>query len=559
MTKIKIGTRIVLGFGAVVAMTLGLGWYGLVKLAQVRYHTSEIETRDFVVLNMVEKISHNEEQMRLTRERALTQLLLRRARLQEDGRVAPEQEWRQADEQAEKLLNELNSTVSDYEARVLSQRRGAQWRKIRQAIGNALEALKRQAAEVELQFGLMSRSEPQQILARGPVLDELSKAFQTKMTSVVQLTQEQIEIGRMETASTFDEAKLSTLIAMILTLVVGVICAVVIQRSITRPLAIFMRFVERIGQGDLTQQAAVLSRDEIGVLAQSLNQMAQGLNGLAAQTRTVTENLNAATAEILASAQQQAAGTAEQSAAVQQTSATMQEVSQSGAQISEKAKQVAASAEATGTASKSGLMAVQNMTRSMDAIREQAEAVAENVVALSEKTQAVGEIIATVNDIAEQSNLLALNAAIGAAAAGEHGRSFAVVANEMKNLADQAKSATVQVRSILGDIQKGINTSVMLTEEAVKRVESGKQQTDVADQTIRHMADNIELSVQAFQQIVAATNQQQIGFDQVAQALKNISTGTAQTAASTRQLEKAAANLNAMGQQLRQSVESYKI
>jgi methyl-accepting chemotaxis protein len=559
MTKINIGTRILLGFGAVVAMTLGLGWYGLAKLAQVRYHTSEIETRDFVVLNMVEKISHSEEQMRLTRERALTQYLLHRARLQEDGRIAPEQEWRQADEQAEKLLNELESTVSGYEERALSPRRGAQWRKIRQEIGNAMEALKRQAAEVKLQFGLMSRSEPQQILAREPVLEEVSKAFQSKMTSVIQLTQEQIEIGRAETGGTFDEAKLSTLIAMILTLVVGVICTVVIQRSITRPLALFMQFVERIGQGDLTQQAAVLSRDEIGVLAQSLNQMAKGLNGLAAQTRTVTENLNSATAEILASTQQQAAGTAEQSAAVQQTSATMQEVSQSGAQISERAKQVAASAEATGTASKSGLQAVQNMTRAMDAIREQAEAVAENIVSLSEKTQAVGEIIATVNDIAEQSNLLALNATIGAAAAGEQGRTFAVVANEMKNLADQAKTATVQVRSILGDIQKGINTSVMLTEEAVKRVESGKQQTDVAEQTIRHMADNIDMSVQAFQQIVAATNQQQIGFDQVAQSLNNINTATAQTAASTRQLEKAAANLNALGQQLKRSVESYRI
>ena len=104
------------------------------------------------------------------------------------------------------------------------------------------------------------------------------------------------------------------------------------------------------------------------------------------------------------------------------------------------------------------------------------EEVAENIVALSEKTQAVGEIIATVNDVAERSNLLALNAAIEAAAAGEQGNRFSVVANEMKNLADQAKDSTVQVRTILSDIQKGINSSVMLTEEAVKRVESGKQQ-----------------------------------------------------------------------------------
>src|SRR5262249_42928780 len=131
------------------------------------------------------------------------------------------------------------------------------------------------------------------------------------------------------------------------------------------------------------------------------------------------------------------------------------------------------------------------------------------------RTQAIGDIISTVNDLAEQSHLLALNAAIEAAAAGEHGRSFSVIASEVRNLADQSRSATSQVRSLLGDVQKGINTSVMLTEEAVKRVETGRQHAGVADQTIRAMTDSIQQSVQAFQQIVAGSNQQQIGFGQV--------------------------------------------
>jgi methyl-accepting chemotaxis protein len=237
----------------------------------------------------------------------------------------------------------------------------------------------------------------------------------------------------------------------------------------------------------------------------------------------------------------------------------MEEVTQSGTQISERAKQVAAAAEATSTASHAGLQAVQNTTRTMEGIREQAEAVAENVLTLSEKTQAIGEIIATVNDVAEQSHLLALNAAIEAAAAGEHGRSFAVIANEVKNLADQSREATVQVRSILGDIQKGINTSVMLTEEAVKRVETGKQQADIADRTIREMSENIQGSVQAFQQIVAGSNQQQIGFTQVMQAVRDIGEASKQSAGGTRQLEKAAMNLTALAQQLQKTVERYQI
>jgi methyl-accepting chemotaxis protein len=345
------------------------------------------------------------------------------------------------------------------------------------------------------------------------------------------------------------------LLVLVLVSTVGVL----IQRSITLPLVAFMQFVGRVGEGDLTHHAKISSADELGELARHLDLMVAGLKDVAGQTRSATENLNSAAAEILASAQQQATSTGEQAAAIQQTTTTMEEVAQSGAQISERAKQVAASAEATSAATQAGLQAVGNTNRTMQGIREQAEAVAENVVSLSERTQAVGEIISTVNDLAEQSHLLALNAAIEAAAAGEHGRSFAVIASEVKNLADQSREATVQVRSILGDIQKGINSSVMLTEEAVKRVESGKQQADVADRTIRDMAESIQQSVQAFQQIVAGANQQQIGFTQVMQAVRDIGQASQQTATSTQQLERAAVNLTALAQQLQKAVERYRI
>ncbi len=345
----------------------------------------------------------------------------------------------------------------------------------------------------------------------------------------------------------------------LLVLVLVSAAGLVVQRSITAPLAVFMGFVSKVGEGDLTQRAAAGRSDELGELAEHLNRMVAGLKEVASQTRLATGNLLSSASEILASTRQQAAGSSEQSAAIQQTTTTMEEVTQSGIQISERARQVASTAEAASAASHAGLQAVQDATRNMESIREQAEAVAENVVALSEKTQAIGEIISTVNDIAEQSHLLALNAAIEAAAAGEHGRSFSVIASEVKNLADQSREATVQVRAILGDIQKGINSSVMLTEEAVKRVDTGKQQTEATDRTIREMADGIQQSVQAFQQIAAGAAQQQVGFSQVMQAMRDIGQAIVQTAASTRQLEKEAVNLTALGQQLQKSIERYRV
>ena len=217
-----------------------------------------------------------------------------------------------------------------------------------------------------------------------------------------------------------------------------------------------------------------------------------------------------------------------------------------------------ATAQATAQTSKAGLRAVADTARAMDAIREQAEAVAGNIVALSEKTQTIGEIITTVNDISERTHLLALNAAIEAAAAGEGGRSFAVVASEMKLLADQAKGATAQVRTILGEIQRGINTSVMLTEEAVKRAATGKTRSDTTQKTIEEITARVEESVQTFQQIVASTNQQQLGIEQVMGALQNIRQASQQTAAGTREVEAASANLTDLAQALMALAERYR-
>jgi methyl-accepting chemotaxis protein len=335
--------------------------------------------------------------------------------------------------------------------------------------------------------------------------------------------------------------------------------AIAMRRSITGPLGEFQQFVTSVGEGDLTQKPAGEGGDELGKLAQGLNRMVTRLRNMATQTRAVTESLNSAAMDILASAREQSAVTGEQVAAYQETSATMQEVSKSCSQMAERAKEITVTAEAVSMANTSGLDAVQKTNQTVEAIHEQAEAVAQNIVSLSEKTQMVGDILATVNDIAEQSHLLALNAAIEAAAAGEHGRSFSVVAGEIKNLADQSKAATVQVKTILGDIQKEINTSVMLTEEAVKRVDLGKHQADLAASAIRGMAANIDQSVQAFQQIVAGTNQQQIGFDNVMRAMKDLSRASEQTATGNRQTEEAAANLTGLGTQLRTATEGYRL
>ncbi|MHB1567281.1 MAG: CHASE3 domain-containing protein [Acidiferrobacter sp.] len=269
--------------------------------------------------------------------------------------------------------------------------------------------------------------------------------------------------------------------------------------------------------------------------------------------------LASSAAEILAATTQVAAGATETASAVSETSTTVEEVKQTAQLSSQKAREVSESAQKAAQVAHAGRKVVEELGDGMNRVREQMEAVAESIVRLAEQSLAIGEITATVNDLAEQSNLLAVNASIEAAKAGEHGAGFTVVAQEIRNLAEQSKQATAQVRTILSDIQKATGTAVMAAEQGSKVVEAGVKQSASADDTIGMLADGVAEAAQAATQIAASSQQQLVGMDQVALAMENIKQASAQNMASTRQAEVSAHSLHELGQKLKQLIERYRV
>lgn len=354
---------------------------------------------------------------------------------------------------------------------------------------------------------------------------------------------------------------ISLIIALsIIALIVSFIIIALLNNSIASPLSEITQAAEQVATGDLTVQIPYEGRrDEVGILAQSFRRMVSNLSVL---NREILEGVNvlAATAsEILASTTQMAAGAAEAATAVSQTTTTVEQVKQTAQLSTQKAKYVSDSSQRSAQISVNGKRAVEEATNGMARIREQMELIATSIVRLSEQSQAIGEIISTVNDLAEQSNLLAVNAAIEAAKAGEQGKGFAVVAQEIRTLAEQSRQATTQVRSILVDIQRATNGAVLATEQGSKAVESGVRQSTEAGESIRQLTESIYESAQAATQIAASSQQQSVGMDQVVLAMDNIRQASSQNAASTKQAESAARNLYELGQKLKQMVEKYKI
>jgi methyl-accepting chemotaxis protein len=235
---------------------------------------------------------------------------------------------------------------------------------------------------------------------------------------------------------------------------------------------------------------------------------------------------------------------------VVQTSTTVDEVAQTAEQAMDRARTVAESAQRAADMGRRGAEAVEKSEAAMGTVKQQVESIAGSILTLAEQAQAIGEIIASVNDIAEQTNLLALNAAVEAARAGEHGRGFNVVAGEIRNLADQSKKATVQVRQILGEIQRAMSAAVMITERGTQQAAAGAEQVRDAGATIRTLADAATDAANVTAQIVASAGQQAAGMSQIRQAMANIHQATQQTLASTRQAEHAAQDLNELGGRL---------
>ena len=368
-----------------------------------------------------------------------------------------------------------------------------------------------------------------------------------------------------------------------------------LQNLILRPIIALTTVANRISQTrDYTVRAEKLSGDELGVLTDAFNQMlgdieertsalqqaneSMRVQSVAIEERTAAlqkanESLQMQTGEmrdaatflassagqIVTATRQLALSAADAATAVGQTTATVEEVRQTSQFSSERAKFVSDQAQNAAEVAKGGKRSVNQTIEGMNGIRAQMGEIAESILSLTAQSQAIGEIIASVDDLAAQSKLLAVNAAIEAAKAGDEGRGFSVVAQEVKSLAEQSKQATSQVRAILSDIQKATGRAVLSTEQGSKAVESGVRQSSAAGESINALADSIAEAAQAATQIAATSRQQFAGMEQVAAAMENIRGASTQTVASTQKVEAAAQQLNELGQKLQQLVERLKV
>ncbi len=314
---------------------------------------------------------------------------------------------------------------------------------------------------------------------------------------------------------------------------------------------------QAITERDLTQNIVMASeKDKLG---QAFAEMNQNVRELLQTLQQGTISLSSASNQMLSSSQAQAGSVQQQFAAIAQTSATVDEVYTTTEQALEYAIQTREAAQGIARVVELGVDATTAANQSMADIKYRVGDIAENILALSEQTQAIGEIIATVAKLADQSNLLALNAAIEAARAGEHGKGFSVVALEIRTLSEQSKTATLQVRDLLSEIQRATNNAVMTTEQGIKVADAGVDSISRVTEVITQLSNAIENAAQNAFLISASVQQHSVGMQQISSAMQSLRSNAEKTLETSSSSKSAAEELSSLATRLKSLTESYKM
>uniref|UniRef100_C6E4S4 Methyl-accepting chemotaxis sensory transducer n=1 Tax=Geobacter sp. (strain M21) TaxID=443144 RepID=C6E4S4_GEOSM len=375
--------------------------------------------------------------------------------------------------------------------------------------------------------------------------ERLKQMEQTK-TTVVDLSSKALTIS----LSLGVFAILSTM------LLLGLVAAGVTRR--VRTMSDHMDDIAR-GEGDLTVRLDVASRDELGNLGNSFNLFLAKLHDLIATVAETTKQVSSAAAELDATAGRMAVGTEEVASQTETVAAAGEEMTATSTSIAQNCMAAAEGAKRAGEAAVAGAAVVQETVHGMERIAGRVRESARTVESLGSRSDQIGEIIGTIEDIADQTNLLALNAAIEAARAGEQGRGFAVVADEVRALAERTTKATGEIGNMIKSIQSETRSAVGAMEGGVKEVEKGTSEAARSGAALQDIIAQIDSVTQQVNQIAVAAEEQTATTSEISSNIQQITGVVHETAAGAQQSATAAGRLSGLAERLRHVVGQFKL
>jgi len=357
-----------------------------------------------------------------------------------------------------------------------------------------------------------------------------------------------------------DAAEKATIRALILntiligaSIVLSLLIAGGIARAITRSLYNVFEAMAAIADGDLTRRSTIDSKDEMGMLGKEINVMAEKLAGIIRRLADNSHSVSSAATQMHSTSEQMSTSTEELAAQASTIATACEEMSATSSDIARNCHLAAEDSGRANEAARTGAQVVDNTVSVMSRIAERVRVSAQTVESLGSRSEQIGEIIGTIEDIADQTNLLALNAAIEAARAGEQGRGFAVVADEVRALAERTTNATREISEMIKTIQGETKSAVNAMDEGVRQVEQGTGEAAKSGEALRHILDQIASVTEQVNMIAVAAEQQTAttmeinsNIQQITQVAQITSVSSGEEAATANELAKLADDLQRM-------------
>ena len=516
LKNLKLGMRLALGFGLVLALLLGVSMLGISRMGEVQDRLDEIvrvnaqEARLAVAMRIaVNQIAIASRDSVLQTEAAQLQVVA-------DTVKGARDRYDAAEEKLGKMFADIPGT---------SQAEKDLFAKIQQ-----IKVSTRPIISKVLELGMANKN------------DEALQLLNTQMVAPQRLWLNTLgELADMEDALSLkaaEEAEVAYAHARILMIVLcalgialGMLAAWLITRSIVRPIARAVEVAETVSSGDLTSQIEVNSTDETGQLLSALKTMNESLVSVVSTVRTSSDSIATGASEIATGNQDLSQRTEEQASNLEETAASMEELSSTVQSNAETARQATRLASSASTAAANGGVVVSQVVSTMD-----------EIAASSKK---ITDIIGTIDGIAFQTNILALNAAVEAARAGEQGRGFAVVASEVRNLAGRSAAAAKEIKTLIGD--------------SVEKIDAGTRQVGDAGAAMADIVMQVKRVAELISDISTATTEQTMGIGQVSDAVSQLDQVTQQNAALVEQSAAAADSLSNQSARLVEAVSVFKL
>jgi methyl-accepting chemotaxis protein len=538
--NMKIGKRLGLGFGLILLLVVAQGVIAIYGMNNINNDLKRIVTVQYANIELASDIN--------IKLNAVIGEIEKFPLMDAAGKIEGKQE-------IEKLRGEYNLLIDKLKKMDMNDKA----KELLATIEGALNDSKSANNKV-IESSLADRNS-EAIETLNTVAAPLNKNVKSVFNAFVQYQEDRMKVRYADAVIEFNRAKITASAITALALFLGVLTSYFVTRSITIPIIQMREMIQDIaqGEGDLTKRLDASAKDELGEVSRWFNTFIDKLHGIISQISSTSSQVASASNQLNSTAEQIATGAEEVAAQSGAVATAGEEMSATSSDIARNCQLAADGAERASQAAKNGAAVVDNTVVVMSQINARVQESALTVESLGQRSDQIGAIIGTIEDIADQTNLLALNAAIEAARAGEQGRGFAVVADEVRALAERTTRATKEIGEMIKAIQKETKGAVTAMEQGVREVEAGTKEAARSGEALRDILVQVNDVTMQVNQIATAAEEQTATTSEISSNMQQITDVVRQTSQGASESATAAAQLNGNADELQRLVRQFKL